>query len=104
CRGPPPAGAPRPGLLQGPTLTTWQLTFDLRSKPGEDPRWRQAVSLAIDRAGLAAALAGTPATGLVPPATPEWGTGTSGAGGGGAGGGSAGGSAGGGAACRVAWR
>jgi ABC-type transport system substrate-binding protein len=96
--GPSPDGRTRPGLLQGPTLTTWQLTFDLRSKPGEDPRWRQAVSLAIDRDDLAAALAGTPATGLVPPATPGWGTGTSGAGGGGAGGGSAGGSAGGGAA------
>jgi oligopeptide transport system substrate-binding protein len=81
--GPSPDGRTRPGLLQGPTLTTWQLTFNLRSKLGEDPRWRQAVSLAIDREALADALAGTPATGLVPPATPGWGTG-SGAGGTGA--------------------
>jgi oligopeptide transport system substrate-binding protein len=72
--GPSPDGRTRPGLLQGPTLTTWQLTFNLRSKPAKDPRWRQAVSLAIDRDDLATALAGTPATGLVPPATPGWGT------------------------------
>jgi oligopeptide transport system substrate-binding protein len=73
--GPSPDGRTRPGLLQGPTLTTWQLIFDLRSKSGEDPRWRRAVSLAVDRQELAATLAGTPATGLVPPATPGWGTG-----------------------------
>ena len=81
--GPSPDGRTRPGLLQGPTLTTWQLDFNLRSKPGKDPRWRQAVSLAIDRDDLAATLAGTAATGLVPPATPGWGTG-SGSGGSGA--------------------
>jgi ABC-type transport system substrate-binding protein len=34
------------------------------------------VSLAVDREALAAALAGTPATGLVPPATPGWSTGS----------------------------
>jgi oligopeptide transport system substrate-binding protein len=73
--GPSPDGRTRPGLLEGPTLTTWQLTFNLRSKPGKDPRWRQAVSLALDRENLAATLAGTPATGLVPPATPGWATG-----------------------------
>jgi oligopeptide transport system substrate-binding protein len=84
--GSSPDGRTRPGLLEGPTLTTWQLTFNLRSKLGKDPRWRQAVSLAIDREDLAATLAGTPATGLVPPATPGWGTG-SGTGGGAAGGG-----------------
>ena len=85
--GPSADGRTRPGLLQGPTLTTWQLTFNLRSKLGKDLRWRQAVSLAIDREDLAATLAGTPATGLVPPATPGWGTGS------GAGSGSGGGSA-----------
>jgi oligopeptide transport system substrate-binding protein len=63
-------GRTNPGLLQGPTLTTWQLTFNLRSKLGGDPSWRQAVSLAIDREQVAAAVAGTPATTLVPPATP----------------------------------
>jgi ABC-type transport system substrate-binding protein len=86
-----PDGRTRPGLLQGPSLTTWQLTFNLGSKLGKDPRWRQAVSLAIDREAMAAALAGTPATGLVPPATPGWGTGP-GAGGTGSGSGGSGGS------------
>jgi ABC-type transport system substrate-binding protein len=83
--GSSPDGRTRAGLLEGPTLTTWQLTFNLRSKLGKDPRWRQAVSLAVDRDDLAATLAGTPATSLVPSATPGWGTGTaagSGAGGG----------------------
>jgi ABC-type transport system substrate-binding protein len=70
--GPSSDGRTRPGLLQGPTLTTWDLTFNLRSKLAHDPRWRQAVSLAIDRDRLAAALAGSPATTLVPPATPGW--------------------------------
>jgi oligopeptide transport system substrate-binding protein len=69
--GPSADGRTRPGLLQGPTLTTWQLTFNLRSKPATDPRWRQAVSLAVDRDRVAAAVAGSPATTLVPPATPE---------------------------------
>jgi oligopeptide transport system substrate-binding protein len=63
-------GRTTPGLLQSPTLTTWQLTFNLKSKLGRDPRWRQAVSLAIDRDRLATAMAGSPATSLVPPATP----------------------------------
>jgi ABC-type transport system substrate-binding protein len=88
--GPSPDGRTRPGLLQGPTLTTWQLTFNLRSKLGSDLRWRQAVSLAIDRDDLAATLAGTPATSLVPPATPGWGTGSGAAGTGSGSGGSAG--------------
>ena len=73
--GPSPDGRTSPGLLQGPTLTTWQLTFNLRSKLGGNARWRQAVSLAIDRDQLAAALAGSAATSLVPPATPGWATG-----------------------------
>ena len=60
-----------PGLLQGPTLTTWQLTFNLRSKMSRNPSWRQAISLAVDRDQLAASLAGTPATTLVPAATPD---------------------------------
>jgi oligopeptide transport system substrate-binding protein len=72
--GPSADGRTSPGLLQGPTLTTWQLTFNLRSRLGGNPRWRQAVSLAADRDQLAAALAGSAATGLVPPATPGWGT------------------------------
>ena len=46
----------------GPTLTTWQLTFNLKSNLGRNPTWRQAVSLAIDRDQLAAALAGSAAT------------------------------------------
>jgi oligopeptide transport system substrate-binding protein len=68
--GPSSDGRTTPGLLQSPTLATWQLTFNLKSKPGRDPRWRQAVSLAIDRDRLATAMAGSPATSLVPPATP----------------------------------
>jgi oligopeptide transport system substrate-binding protein len=67
----------RPGLLQGPTLTTWQLTFDLKSKLGRNPRWRQAVSLAVDRRRLATTIGGSAATSLVPPATPGWGSGGS---------------------------
>jgi oligopeptide transport system substrate-binding protein len=68
--GPSADGRTTPGLLQGPTLTTWHLTFNRRSAPARDPGWRQAVSLAIDRNRLATTLAGSPATGLVPPATP----------------------------------
>jgi oligopeptide transport system substrate-binding protein len=82
-------GRTRPGLLQGPSLAAWHLTFNLKSSLGGDPTWRQAVSLAIDRDRLAAALAGTPGTTLVPPATPGWaaagtGSATSGSGGSGA--------------------
>ena len=69
--GPSSDGRTAPGLLQGPTLTTWHLTFNLKSKLGGDARWRQAVSLAADRDRLAAALAGSPATTLVSPATPD---------------------------------
>jgi ABC-type transport system substrate-binding protein len=70
--GPSADGRTAPGVLQGPTLTTWQLTFNLKSKLGRDPRWRQAVSLAIDRDRLAATMAGTPASSLVPPGTPGY--------------------------------
>ena len=50
-----PDGRTTPGLLNGPTLTTWQLTFNLKSNLlGRNPTWRQAVSLAIDRDQLAA--------------------------------------------------
>jgi oligopeptide transport system substrate-binding protein len=66
--GPSADGRTRPGVLQPPTLTTWQLAFNLKVGPARDPRWRRAVSLAVDRGRLAAASAGTPATGLVPPA------------------------------------
>jgi oligopeptide transport system substrate-binding protein len=68
--GPSADGRTAPGLLHGGTLTTWHLTFNLKSNLGRDPGWRQAVSLAIDRDRLATSLAGTPATTLVPPATP----------------------------------
>jgi oligopeptide transport system substrate-binding protein len=68
--GPSADGRTTPGLLQSSTLTTWQLTFNLKSKLGRDPHWRQAVSLAIDRDRLATAMAGSPATSLVPSATP----------------------------------
>jgi ABC-type transport system substrate-binding protein len=77
--GPSPDGRTRPGLLQGPDLTTWQLTFNRNSTPGRDPRWRQAVSLAIDRDQLATTLAGSPATALVPPGTPGFETAAPGA-------------------------
>jgi oligopeptide transport system substrate-binding protein len=70
-------GRTTPGLLQSPTLTTWQLTFNLKSRLGRDPGWRQAVSVAIDRDRLATAMAGSPATSLVPPATPGFGVGAS---------------------------
>ena len=68
--GPSADGRAAPGLLQGPTRTTWNLTFNLKSKLGRDARWRQAVSLAIDRDRLAATLAGAPASTLVPPGVP----------------------------------
>jgi oligopeptide transport system substrate-binding protein len=70
--GPSADGRTAPGVLQGPTLTTWQLTFNLKSKLSRDPRWRQAVSFAIDRDRLAATVAGTPASSLVPPGTPGY--------------------------------
>jgi ABC-type transport system substrate-binding protein len=85
--GPSSDGRSAPGLLQGPTLATWQLTFNLKSKLARDPRWRQAVSLAIDRDRLAATLAAAPATTLVPPAVPGFGAGGSAGGTGGSGGG-----------------
>ena len=75
-----PDGRTTPGLLNGPTLTTWQLTFNLKSNLGRNPTWRQAVSLAIDRDQLAATLAGSAATTLVPPPTPGGGSGGGGAG------------------------
>jgi ABC-type transport system substrate-binding protein len=70
-------GRTAPGLLQSQTLTTWQLTFNLKSKLVRDPRWRQAVSLAIDRDQIATAMAGSPATSLVPPAVPGFAVGAS---------------------------
>jgi oligopeptide transport system substrate-binding protein len=61
-------GRGRPGLLQGPRTGTWSLGFAPRAGPAGDPRWRQAVSLAIDRERIAVALAGalSPAAGIVP--------------------------------------
>jgi ABC-type transport system substrate-binding protein len=80
--GPSADGRTRPGLLQGPTLTAWHLTFNLKSEPGGNPTWRQAVSLAIDRDRVAAAMGGSAATTLVPLATPGWGVGAGSTGGG----------------------
>ena len=67
-----PDGRSRPGLLQGPETAAWSLGFSLRAGPARDPRWRQAVSLAIDRQAIAVALAGafSPATGIVPHGVP----------------------------------
>jgi oligopeptide transport system substrate-binding protein len=67
-----PDGRTRPGLLQGPELTTWSLGFDVRAKPFDDPRVRRAVSLALDRARIAAVFGGSwaPATALVPDGVP----------------------------------
>ena len=67
-----PDGRTRPGLLQGPELTIWSLAFDVRAAPFDDPRVRRAVSLALDRARIAAALGGSwaPATALVPDGVP----------------------------------
>lgn len=69
-------GRSRSGLLQGPMLATWEVAFDQHSRPASDPRWRQGFSLAVDRARIAAALAGAavPATGLVPSGMPAAGT------------------------------
>jgi ABC-type transport system substrate-binding protein len=65
-------GRGRPGLLQGPRTGTWSLGFSLRTGPSGDPRWRQAVSLAIDRERIAVAFAGalSPAAGIVPHGIP----------------------------------
>jgi ABC-type transport system substrate-binding protein len=65
-------GRTRSGVLQGPELGTWSLGFDLESGPARDLRWRQAVSLALDRSGIAADFpAGVaPATGVVPQGVP----------------------------------
>ena len=65
-------GRRRPGLLEGPELGTWSLGFDLDNSPASDPRWRRAVSLALDRSGIAAAFQGAvaPARGIVPSGVP----------------------------------
>lgn len=65
-------GRSRPGLLEGPESGTWSLGFALDAGPAKDPRWRQAVSLAIDRQRIAEALAGalSPASGIVPHGVP----------------------------------
>jgi oligopeptide transport system substrate-binding protein len=65
-------GRTRPGVLQGPELGTWSLAFDLDSGPSKDPRWRQAVSFALDRQGIAGSFqAGVAlATGVVPQGVP----------------------------------
>ncbi len=65
-------GRSRPGLLQGPEAGSWSLGFAVHAGPAKDPRWRQAVSLAIDRQRIAVALAGTfsPAAGIVPHGVP----------------------------------
>ena len=70
--GSSPDGSTRPGFLQGPELTTWSLGLDVRAKPFDDPDARRAVSLALNRALIASAFAGTwfPATGVVTDGVP----------------------------------
>jgi oligopeptide transport system substrate-binding protein len=65
-------GRGQPGLLQGPELGTWSIGFDPHSKQASDPRWRRAVSLALDRTRIAAAFQGAvaPAAGIVPTGVP----------------------------------
>ncbi len=65
-------GRTKPGFLQGPELGAWFVGFDLRAKPASDPNWRRAVSLAIDRAAVAAAFPGAtaPADAVVPDGVP----------------------------------
>lgn len=67
-----PDGHTQPGLLLGPTLTTWSVGFNVRARPFNDPRWRQAFSLALDRERIAAAFAGARAASaaLVPAGVP----------------------------------
>jgi oligopeptide transport system substrate-binding protein len=65
-------GRRQPGLLQGPELGTWSIGFDTHSGQASDPRWRRAVSLALDRSRIAAAFQGAvaPAAGIVPTGVP----------------------------------
>jgi oligopeptide transport system substrate-binding protein len=65
-------GRTQPGVLQGPELGTWSLGFGLDSQPASDPRWRRAVSLALDRSRIAAAFQGAaaPAAGIAPSGVP----------------------------------
>ena len=65
-------GRSQPGLLQGPETGAWSLGFNLAEEPASDPRWRQAVSLALDRQRIAAAFAGAtaPAVGIAPSGVP----------------------------------
>jgi len=75
-------GRSRPGVLQGPEIGAWSLGFNLAVRPASDPRWRQAVSLALDRPRIAAASAGAgaaaPAVGIVPSGVPGAGQATCG--------------------------
>lgn len=62
-----------PGVLDGVRSPVYLYGFDTSRAPFDDPRLRQAISLSIDRAGLAEEVAeGTrvPATSLVPPGIP----------------------------------
>lgn len=62
-----------PGVLDGVRSPVYLYGFDTSRPPFDDPRLRQAISLAIDRTGLAEEVAeGTrvPATSLVPPGIP----------------------------------
>lgn len=65
-------GRRQPGLLQGPELGTWSVGFDPHGKQASDPRWRRAVSLALDRERIGAAFQGAagPAAGIVPAGVP----------------------------------
>jgi oligopeptide transport system substrate-binding protein len=65
-------GRTQPGVLLGPALTTWSVGLNLRARPFSDPRWRQALSLALDREKIAAAFAGArvASTAIVPDDVP----------------------------------
>jgi peptide/nickel transport system substrate-binding protein/oligopeptide transport system substrate-binding protein len=60
-----------PGVIDGDTPAVYFLAFDVTSPPFDEPEVRRAVSLAIDREAVAAAVLGgnaSPATALVAPA------------------------------------
>lgn len=62
-----------PGVIDGASATTYYFGFATDAPPYDDPEVRRALSLLIDRAGLAADLfedTRSPATSLVPPSIP----------------------------------
>jgi ABC-type oligopeptide transport system substrate-binding subunit len=67
--GQPSAGQPRRSYVT-PLLATGELAFDTRHGPFADPRLRQAVSYALDRPALAAALGDLATDHYQPPGMP----------------------------------